>query len=409
MSRIRLLPTGPRPFFLRQAAHRGHTFEVFWSGAGSPPDRPGFFLLRGIDSFGTAAESLREVLADPASVRLLAGGASLLLDCSSEGPALSGEHLFQMHLAFEQLKVPPSRVVLLHQNALLPAQYGRWLRGQPAFAPMRLFDYHYYLEEMVIRRRNAVPSLAEMRAITGRSAAAGTRPFLCLNNRAKEHRLVVLGHLARHGLLDQGIVSCRLGRYGEDDFGVDAVLPRAEATYPGFASDIAAFLALRPSLPLRPGEPPEGADIGSDPGFDLHRRAFLALVTESEMRRDVVRFTEKSLKPLFHGMPFLVAGNRGTLAALRATGFQTFAPAIDESYDEIEDPAERLGACLAEFRRLVAQGPEAMERLFAALWPVCWHNMNHFAQGLQQRSLETERGLVRVLRGALAHTGLPMV
>ena len=43
-----------------------------------------------------------------------------------------------------------------------------------------------------------------------------------------------------------------------------------------------------------------------------------------------------------------------------------------------------------------------MERLFAALWPVCWHNMNHFALGLQQRSLETERTLVRLLRGALA-------
>jgi hypothetical protein len=29
MSRIRLLPTGPREFFLRHAARRGDLFEVF--------------------------------------------------------------------------------------------------------------------------------------------------------------------------------------------------------------------------------------------------------------------------------------------------------------------------------------------------------------------------------------------
>ena len=267
---------------------------------------------------------------------------------------------------------------------------------------MRLFDYHFYLQDLVVRRRHAGLDLAQMRALVNRSLAGGTKRFLCLNNRAKEHRLVVLGHLARHGLLQDGLVSFRLGRYGADDYAIDGVIPRAEATFPGFAEDIAAFRALRPGLPLLPQESLDEAEIAHEDGFALHHRAFLSLVTESEMRADVSRFTEKTLKALINGMPFLVAGNRGTLAALRALGFESFAPLIDESYDDIAEPGARLAACLAEFRRLMALTPAAFEALFERLWPVASHNRDHFTQGLQLRALEQERGLMRLLRAALA-------
>jgi hypothetical protein len=401
MSRIRLLPTGPRQFFLRHAARRGDLFEICWSGPASPPDSPDYFLMLGVDSLGTTAESLQQALEDEATRRALAGGCALLLDCSSEGPALSRDHLLQIHLAFGQLKVSPSRVVLLHHNGRLEEDYRAWLREYPAFAPMRLFEYHFYLQDLVIRRHDAGPDLAQMRALANRSLAGGTRRFVCLNNRSKEHRLVVLGHLARNGLLEDGVVSFRLGRYGEDDYAVDGVIPRAEAAYPGFAEDVAAFRALRPSLPLVPQESLAEAEIAHEDGFALHHRAFLALVAESEMRADVSRFTEKTLKALLNGMPFVVAGNRGTLAALRALGFETFAPLIDETYDDVADAGERLAACLAEFRRLMALDPEAFEALFTDLWPICARNMDHFAHGMRHRSLEQERALVRVLHDAI--------
>jgi hypothetical protein len=158
---------------------------------------------------------------------------------------------------------------------------------------------------------------------------------------------------------------------------------------------------LRASLPLLPSETLDEAEIAHEDGFALHHRAFLSLVTESEMRADVTRFTEKTLKALVNGMPFLVAGNAGTLAALHGLGFETFSPLIDEAYDDIADEGARLAACLGEFRRLMGLDPQAFEALFAALWPICAHNMDHFAHGLQQRGLEQERALVRVLQSAL--------
>jgi hypothetical protein len=174
-----------------------------------------------------------------------------------------------------------------------------------------------------------------------------------------------------------------------------------EATYPGFTKDIAAFRELRPSLPLVPQESLDGAEIAHEDGFAFHHRAFPALVAGSEMRADVSRLTEKTLKALLNGMPFLVAGNRGTLATLRALGFESFAPLIDETHDDIADAGERMGACLADSCRLMALDPAAFEALFTDLRPICARNMAHFAHGMQRRSLEQERALVCILQEAM--------
>jgi hypothetical protein len=400
---IPLLPVGPRQFLLRHAYRRGDLFTIHWNGLDSSPPDADFVLALGVDSLRTAIESLRWALEEPAAARFLHMGCALLLDCSSEAPGFNAEGFSEIHELLGRIGIAPRRVVLAHHNAALEGDYRRWLRQAPGREPMQMVEYHFYLQEAVGARILAPTPLAQMRAIAGRGLAAGTRKFVCLNNRAKDHRVVVLGHLARAGLLDEGIVSFRLGRYGEDDCAVETVLPRAEQRFPAFAEDIAAARALLPRLPLVPTETaaPDEVNLGFDEGFELHAGAFLALVTESDMRVDIRRFTEKTLKPLAHGMPFVVAGNPGTLALLRSFGFQTFAPAIDEGYDAIPDRGERLAACLQEFRRLAALEPARLERLWADLWPVLAWNMEHFAHGLRVRAEEQLRRLVHALGAAL--------
>lgn len=62
--------------------------------------------------------------------------------------------------------------------------------------------------------------------------------------------------------------------------------------------------------------------------------------------------TEKTYKVIAAKHPFIIAQRPNILAALRAEGYKTFAPYIDESYDLIEDDVTRLHAIKNEVLRL---------------------------------------------------------
>jgi hypothetical protein len=64
------------------------------------------------------------------------------------------------------------------------------------------------------------------------------------------------------------------------------------------------------------------------------------------------QLTEKVFRPIACGQPFILAATSGSLRYLRSYGFQTFAPWIDETYDDIEDSNDRLKAILAEMNRI---------------------------------------------------------
>ena len=98
--------------------------------------------------------------------------------------------------------------------------------------------------------------------------------------------------------------------------------------------------------------------------------AWFNAITESEMgRTETRRFTEKTIKAIASCTPFLVFGNYRVLAALREFGFETFGDVLDESYDEIIEPAERWRRCFAELVR-IAEMPDAdLAALYARLLP----------------------------------------
>jgi hypothetical protein len=52
--------------------------------------------------------------------------------------------------------------------------------------------------------------------------------------------------------------------------------------------------------------------------------------------------TEKTVRPLLYGMPFLMMAATGHLSMLRELGFETFPELWDESYDSIADTQLRI-------------------------------------------------------------------
>jgi hypothetical protein len=80
--------------------------------------------------------------------------------------------------------------------------------------------------------------------------------------------------------------------------------------------------------------------------FDLadYQATDFEVVLETLFDDERLQLTEKVLRPIAVGQPFLHIAPHGSLKYLQRYGFKTFGNIIDESYDTIKDPAQRLRA-----------------------------------------------------------------
>jgi hypothetical protein len=75
--------------------------------------------------------------------------------------------------------------------------------------------------------------------------------------------------------------------------------------------------------------------------------------------------TEKTLRPIACGHPFILAATPGSLKYLRTYGFETFEGLIDETYDTIHDPVQRLHAIVFSMEQLVSADSTVWNQLRA--------------------------------------------
>ena len=93
-------------------------------------------------------------------------------------------------------------------------------------------------------------------------------------------------------------------------------------------------------------------------------RCSIVLETVYDQR---IHLTEKTLRPLACGHPFLILNGPGALETIRSYGFKTFQPYINESYDSEQDPGKRMNAVLAEMRRI----NNSSEKYQKYIWDGC--------------------------------------
>ena len=112
--------------------------------------------------------------------------------------------------------------------------------------------------------------------------------------------------------------------------------------------------------------------------------SFISIVPEVEFnfsaqsheKLQVIKFSEKVYKPLYNFHPFILQSTFHCLKYLRKLGFKTFHPFIDETYDTIYDPKERMGYILNEIGRLNNMTHQQLVELTEQLKSVLIHN--HF-------------------------------
>jgi hypothetical protein len=108
-----------------------------------------------------------------------------------------------------------------------------------------------------------------------------------------------------------------------------------------------------------------------------YQNYFIEIVVETDPHTNNF-FTEKTLKNLYLGKPFLLLSGPGSLRYLRSLGFRTFGDVLDESYDNEPGIADRLNAIFAEIERLSQYTLDELGELYNQLLPIFEHNRKLF-------------------------------
>jgi hypothetical protein len=119
---------------------------------------------------------------------------------------------------------------------------------------------------------------------------------------------------------------------------------------------------------------------------ERYQTYFIEIVCETDPHSNKF-FTEKTLKNFYLGKPFLLFSGYQSLAYLQSRGFKTFAPLIDESYDQIKCPYGRFSAIVKEIDRLASLSYQNLNHMAQQMQPIFEHNRQNFAKFLYGRNV----------------------
>jgi len=114
--------------------------------------------------------------------------------------------------------------------------------------------------------------------------------------------------------------------------------------------------------------------------FDIadYENTDIEVVLETLFDDARLHLTEKSLRPIALGQPFVLAGTHGSLEYLHSYGFKTFGEIWDESYDTIQDPQERLCAVVDLMKQISCWEPDTKQRKITQAREIARYNQQHF-------------------------------
>ena len=206
--------------------------------------------------------------------------------------------------------------------------------------------------------------------------------FNRLTSNLRVYRSLFISELIQRNILDQGHVS-----YSSTcpDNGKDYVSNLYEARdlrlITAKLADEAVSNLSSVSMPLHI-DTPHNASIPncsfSLSAVDECMESFLYVVTETCYWERKCHLTEKIFKPIVSRMPFVLVGPAHNLAYLRSYGFKTFDRWIDESYDSIKDPIERMHAIGRVLLDISNRSLDDLQVMLKEMTPVLEHNYQLF-------------------------------
>jgi hypothetical protein len=214
--------------------------------------------------------------------------------------------------------------------------------------------------------------------------------FLFLNGRLRPHRKYLIDEFRARGLLDRALWT-NLSSQVELGF-TSQLTNRLSSTYE-------PVRLLLPKYEIERAVPQ--MDLVPESGFVKHllfnntwgdaivnpycyTDTWFSVVTETIFDYPHSFRTEKIWKPILMGHPFIVAANPGYYRDLRNAGFRTFHSLIDESFDQIDRPEDRIERIIQGVYRVCAFGAD---KFWMAAQDICKYNRERLTEyNREQRS-----------------------
>lgn len=251
---------------------------------------------------------------------------------------------------------------------------------------------HLLYENFLVKIHDYDENLRAIQEYSARKQTNRPYKFLFLNGRMREHRKYLLSYLRDANLLDQALWTNL-----DPTIGVGTLINgqgTTRLTYNGqnalHIQIPAHYLPAKYEAERYQDSVTDLKDIVMEPSFDrikkflfknewgdvyLNSEAYLdtyfSLVTETAFVINHSFRTEKIWKPIAIGHPFIVASTQGYYRDLKNLGFRTFSHLIDESFDTIDDPQDRIERISAVVKDLCQQDLPAF---ITAADEVCKYN-----------------------------------
>ena len=133
----------------------------------------------------------------------------------------------------------------------------------------------------------------------------------------------------------------------------------------------------------------------TDISKELITDSYLSIVTETFFEGPLY-FSEKIFNSMLYNHVFVYLGPPHSLKYLRSLGFKTWGHIIDESYDSIENPAERLYAVTQSLTDFLSKSLDEIKQIYIENLDIINHNRNLVL------STEINDTIVSYMRSAIA-------
>jgi hypothetical protein len=232
-------------------------------------------------------------------------------------------------LEMQRLNLPAESILITQGNKKISEQYDQWLMET---SNKKLFEVKHinHFDRIFVDSVDNFPLIPVVKTSIENTNCLD---FNSLNRTYKEHRIAHLYHLAKNGMLQNGLVSANEIRTHQLSVlsilqnsitmaEVDSVICE---NYPKFVDGDWSTNNAANSI-----------------NTDIFKNSLISFVTETKFNEDVVFLTEKVFKTLSFGHPMIVLGSCGILDALRDMGYKTDWCGIDPSYNNIKDNSTRF-------------------------------------------------------------------
>lgn len=239
-----------------------------------------------------------------------------------------------LYECFEEDNIDPSMVTLLWGNANSEELYAKWCEHTNTEPKLKVVSNNFWCS--IAHNGHRDYSEHYERNYTANKPLDKLFTFFCWAHR--NFRVDLLNGLSKYNMLDDIEWSWHGG------FTDSALRPELEHLVPKKVDSITNSSAM-----AKAGQ--GFFDCMDTTYFDLVPETFyynddnvltpqnevVEIIAEHEGWWNTIFITEKTWRCMFNKRPFIIVGNKGTLAHLHSLGFKTFPHIFDESYDNLDD------------------------------------------------------------------------